>query len=228
MNIEIYASGSDGNCYRLSDGVTTIFLECGLPCAKIMQKIRFQIRSISGVLLTHNHSDHAKAVKGLASYGIDIYSSAGTFKALNLAGYHYKIVKSKSPFVIGTFDIYPFDVHHDVPEPLGYVITSRTTGERVLFFTDTYYIDYKFSKINIIMGEVNYSSKTLSDKLNQIRKDRLFESHMSLEHFTELLKANDLSRLKKVYLLHLSDDNSDEELFKHEVAKLTGAEVIVC
>ena len=226
MDIQIYASGSSGNCYRLSDGTTTILIECGIPCKEIMKHIRFQIRNISGVLLTHNHMDHAKAAKDLASYGINIYSSKGTFKALGLSGYRFKVVRSLECFDIGTLSICPFDVQHDVPEPLGYVITSKITGERLLFFTDTYYIKYIFKDVNIIMGEVNYSLDTISDDLNQVRKNRLFESHMSLEHFKELLNAYDISKLKKVYLLHLSDDNSDSDMFKSEIQKLTGTVVI--
>ena len=78
------------------------------------------------------------------------------------------------------------------------------------------------------MGEVNYSLDTISDCLSQARKNRLYESHMSLEHFKDFLKANDLSKLKKIYLLHLSDDNSDEGMFKQEIQKLTGVQVVVC
>lgn len=228
MDIQIYTSGSKGNCYRLSDGKTTILLECGISCKDIMKHIRFQIRSISGVLLTHNHMDHAKSAKDLAGYGINIYSSEGTFKALGLSSHRFKTVKALEPFQIGTFDIYPFDVQHDVPEPLGYVITSQVTSERLLFFTDTYYIKYKFNNVNIIMGEVNYSLETISEDLDQARKNRLFESHMSLEYFKEFLSANNFLKLKKIYLLHLSDDNSDAEMFKTEVQKLTGVQVIVC
>lgn len=228
MIIDIYASGSSGNCYRLSDGVTTILLECGIPCKDIMKHIRFQIRSISGVLLTHNHMDHAKSAKDLAGYGINIYSSEGTFKALGTAGNRFKTVRSLESFTIGTLNIMPFDVQHDVPEPLGFVITSTVTCERILFFTDTFYVKYVFNDVDIIMGEVNYSLKTINPNLNQSRRDRLFESHMSLEHFIELLDNYDLSKLKKIYLLHLSDDNSDEKYFKEEVQKRTGVEVYIC
>nr|DAO04655.1 MAG TPA: YycJ-like MBL-fold protein [Caudoviricetes sp.] len=228
MKIDIYASGSGGNCYRLSDGETTVLLECGIPYRQIMQNIRFEIRSIAGVLLTHDHMDHAKAAKDLAGFGIDIYSGEGTFKALGLSGYHFKTVRALQSFDIGTLNVFPFDVQHDVPEPLGYVITSRKTGERLLFFTDTYYLKYVFSGVDIIMGEVNYSLDTINKDICKSRMDRLYESHMSLEHFMEFLRASDLSRLKRVYLLHLSEDNSDEVYFKTEIQKLTGAEVTVC
>lgn len=127
---------------------------------------------------------------------------------------------------MGTFSVYPFDTQHDAAEPLGFVITSRVTGERLLFFTDTYYVKYVFKGIDIIMGEVNYSARTMRDDLPENRKNRLLESHMSLEHFLELLDS--YPKVKKIYLLHLSDDNSDAEMFRREVAKKTGAEIYVC
>ena len=57
---------------------------------------------------------------------------------------------------------------------------------------------------------------------------RLVRSHMSLEHLIMTLKANDLSRVRQIYLLHLSANNSDERRCREEIQKLTGAEVYVC
>jgi phosphoribosyl 1,2-cyclic phosphodiesterase len=51
---------------------------------------------------------------------------------------------------------------------------------------------------------------------------------MSLANAKQLLKANDLSLVRQIYLLHLSDDSSSASQFKREVQKLTGKEVIVC
>ena len=119
-------------------------------------------------------------------------------------------------------------VEHDVPEPLGFLLKSDVTGEKLLYFTDTYYLKYTFKGLNYIMGECNYSIETLNKDLNPTLRDRILESHMSLEHFVEFLQANDLSELKEIYLLHLSNDNSDEDLFKKTIQKITGIEVYVC
>ena len=56
---------------------------------------------------------------------------------------------------------------------------------------------------------------------------RLTKSHFSLENLKSFLKANDLSQVREIYLIHLSDANSDEEKFKYEIAALTGKPVIV-
>ena len=56
-------------------------------------------------------------------------------------------------------------------------------------------------------------------------KTRVVQNHMSLETVKGFLAANDLSRTREIYLLHLSDDHSDAERFRREVQELTGKEV---
>ena len=50
---------------------------------------------------------------------------------------------------------------------------------------------------------------------------------MSLETCKKFLAAQDLSAVKAIHLLHLSDGNADAELFKREVQALTGKPVYV-
>ncbi len=226
MDIKIFASGSSGNCYQINDGKTSLLLECGIPKQRILSAIGYDIGKISGVLISHEHGDHAKAAKDMMAWGLNVFASKGTLEALGLSGHHCRAIAHGKRFSIGTFDIFPFDTQHDAAEPLGFVITSTETGTRILFFTDTYYVKYVFKGVDIIMGECNYSTRTMRDDLPDNRKNRLYESHMSLEHFLELLDS--YPQVKKIYLLHLSDDNSDADMFRHEVAKKTGADIIVC
>jgi hypothetical protein len=37
-----------------------------------------------------------------------------------------------------------------------------------------------------------------------------------------MVKVNDLSKLQEIWLLHLSDSNSNEQLIRDEIAKVTG------
>jgi phosphoribosyl 1,2-cyclic phosphodiesterase len=56
---------------------------------------------------------------------------------------------------------------------------------------------------------------------------RLLRSHFSLENVLDFLKANDMSKVQEIHLLHLSDNNSDEVLFRRRVQEATGKPVYI-
>lgn len=233
MDIKILASSSAGNAYRISDGRTSLLLDAGIPIKAIQVRCGFKVTQMDGCFVSHSHKDHSKAARDLAKLGVDIYTSKGTIEACGLSGHRIHAIKALQELTVGTFKVLPFDVQHDAPEPLGFLFTSIFSGEKLLYFTDTYYIKYKFQRLTHIMAECNYDTETLqrSVEAGYIPIElvpRLVKSHMSLEHFLDLLKANDLSKVKQIYLLHLSNNNSDEKRFKEAVQKLTGAEVYVC
>ncbi len=232
MDIKILASGSTGNCYRISDGKTSLLLDAGIPFKKIQVECRFKISDIQGCLITHTHLDHSKAAKDLVKNSIDVYTSQGTIAACNLTGHRIHAVSALSKFNIGTFEIIPFDVEHDAPEPLGFVMASAHTGEKLLYITDTYYIKYKFQGLTHIMAECNYDAEILyqnvrNNTLPDFVAKRIIKSHMNINNFLDMLKVNDLSKIQQIYLLHLSDSNGNEIEFKEKVQKLVGTEVYV-
>ena len=232
MKIDVYASGSSGNCYRISDGRTTLLLEAGIPLSAIRRATGFTMSQVAGCLITHAHGDHAKAAAQLAKSGVDLYTGGGTIDALNLTGHRIHAVKSLAEFRLGSFKILPFDVEHDAPEPLGFLCTSTATGDKLLYFTDTYFIRYRFQGLTHIMCECNHSAELIRDSasggaVNTKLAVRVVGSHMSLEHLLGFLRANDLSRVRQIYLLHMSRDNADPEHFKEVVARETGTEVYI-
>jgi phosphoribosyl 1,2-cyclic phosphodiesterase len=196
-----------------------------------MRGLNFQVSSVAGCLVTHEHNDHVKAIKDVMKAGIDVYASKGTFESLSISGHRTKPVTVKEQFRIGTWTILPFEVEHDVSEPIGFLLANQQ-GEKLLFATDTYFIRYKFKGLTHIMVECNYSLAILNQNvaegfIDKGRKKRLMRSHFSLENVREFLKANDLSKVQEIWLLHLSDTNSDADLFKKEIQKLTGKVVKV-
>lgn len=229
MEIKVIASSSKGNCYLLDDGKTQILIEAGITFNKLIRKVN--ISNISGVLVTHEHQDHAKAVSDLIRRCKRVYSSQETFDALGIE----KNVLAK-PIVeyqlqmIKTFAIIPFPTQHDAAKPLGFLIKSLVTNEVVLFATDTYYVKNKFEGLNYIMIECNYANDILEkrDNISKKQKDRLYKSHFELENVKDFLRNQDLSQVKEIYLMHLSSGNSDEERFKREIQELTGIPVYVC
>jgi phosphoribosyl 1,2-cyclic phosphodiesterase len=231
IDIKVLASSSRGNCYHVTDGSTSLLLECGINYREIQKGLNFRMSDVAGCLITHEHKDHSKSVFEVTRAGIDCYMSAGTAEAIESSGYRVKVVEAKKIYYIGTWTILPFDVQHDVSEPLGFLLVNQS-GEKLLFATDTYYIKYRFKGLTHIMMECNYSMDILNENISsgsvpQVMKKRLMKSHFSLENVKEFFKANDMSKVQEIHLLHLSDNNSDEERFKREIMELTGKVVYI-
>lgn len=233
MEIKSLASSSRGNCYLISDGSTTLMLEAGISLSEMREK-GVDLLKVNACLLTHEHGDHAKYAKDVAKY-LRVFASKGTLNALNFNKYDYNKVdcKEDEAFMINTFIVLPFKVQHDCKEPFGYYLKSISTGETLLFATDTYYIKPQFSGLNYIMVECNYANDILQKNVERglipnSMKKRLMQSHFELENVKAFLKANDLTNVYAIYLMHLSDGNSDERRFKREISGLTGKLVYVC
>lgn len=178
-----------------------------------------------------NIFDHAKAVNNIIRAGIDCYMSVGTANALELkTGSMVKIIKAQKQFKIGTWSILPFDTIHDCVEPLGFLLVSGK--DKILFLTDSAYCKYKFNGLTHILIECNYQNSILQENIeNGIveygMKKRLLETHMSLDQTLGFLKANDLSKVQEIHLIHLSGRNSDAKMMQDAVIKKTGKPVFI-
>ena len=83
------------------------------------------------------------------------------------------------------------------------------------------------------MVECNYCESELQKAVKNGQTDidmakRLRHTHMSLETLLNFFLANDMSSLKQIYLLHLSDRNANEQEIKTKIQQTTGAEVYLC
>lgn len=225
MKLKILGSSSKGNCYILENENETLILEAGVPLHEILKYIRFNTGKVAGVLVTHEHGDHAKYIKEFRNRALEVYLSQGTLKALDLNYCTYNIIKSMTKFKVGGFTVIPFKVEHDAAEPLGFLINHEDMGN-LLFVTDTFYISNRFANLNHILIECNYC-ETILNNSGAAYKNRVFSSHMSLENCLEFLKANDLSNVENIVLLHLSDGHSDEKMMVDEVQKVSGVNTFV-
>lgn len=225
MGIKVLASGSAGNCYLLETEKETLILECGIRYKDILKGLNFNLRNVVGCLVTHEHKDHCKAVNELMKAGINVYMSDGTgagieFKVpIETVAYRLGYFTSGTVRRIGGFKVLAFNTEHDVNEPLGFLIYNEELG-KVLFVTDSYYLKYRFDKVDHILIECNYSESILSE-IPPYRA-RVLKSHMSLETLKESLKEWDLSNTKSITLIHISEGNGEPQRFKKEIEDLTG------
>ncbi len=232
IEIQVLASGSKGNCYWITDGYTPLLLECGIPWKQIQWGLNFRTYDIAGCLVSHEHGDHSRAVKDILKAGIDCYLTRGTAEALGMTGHRLNIIQARKQFKIETWTILPFDTKHDAAEPIGFLLANQA-GEKLLFATDTMYIKYRFNGLTHIMVEANYSLDIIRANIDAgivpvELKNRIMQSHFSLANVKDFLRANDLSRVQEIILIHLSDDNSDADRFKREIMELIGKPVRIC
>ena len=227
MDIKVIASGSSGNAYLIRDGHTRLLLDAGIPFKRIQIGCGFRTSSIDGCLVTHRHGDHAAAIPKLLQRGMTVYSNA------DVAGIYPGVqsVEARKEFHVGTLRILPFEAEHDVP-CYGYQITSEETGEKLVYITDSAYVRYTFTGLTHIMIEANYDEDIMlgnvrDEKIPFSLAERVAGTHMSIDTLIDLLRANDMTKVRQIYLLHLSDNNSDAEAFKRRVQQETGAEVYI-
>lgn len=223
MKLITIASGSKGNCYLLVTDSGSLLIEAGIPINKLKRALNYDFSNIQGCLVTHEHGDHAKSIEDIAKLGIDVYASEGTLQALNCVSHRFIPLTPKKAKMIGNFEVLAFNTEHDAAEPLGFLIKYQ--NNKLLFATDTFYLRYKFLGLTHIAIECNYVRSVMEDMLDQGLVDinrviRTMKSHLSLEHLIEFLKINDLSKVKEIYLLHLSDDNSNIQTIKNEIRKV--------
>jgi len=230
MNLKVIGTGSSGNAYLLYNKDEILLLECGVSFKKIKEALNFDFKKVVGCLLSHEHGDHNKAIKDILSVGINLYSSKGTLEASNVIGRHNSItIQSKKCYQIGNFKVIPFDIRHDVKEPLGFLINHPECGT-TLFLTDSFYSPYKFNGLNNLIIEANFCEDIIDQKLKANKKflrDRVLKSHLSIQKCIDLLNVNDLSEVNNIVLIHLSDSNSNEVEFQQKVASATGKNTIV-
>ncbi len=231
MQISIVGTGSKGNCYVIQNDNEALIIECGVRFSEVKKALGFNLKKVVGALVSHCHLDHSKYIADFVSAGIDIYSNPHTFNRNAIGNSHrFNAVSQGKMFKVGNFKVMPFDLKHDVP-CLGFLVEHPETG-KFCFITDSYYCEYRFKGLQNIIVEANYCETILNQRLANgeepsFLRDRVLQSHMSLQTCKEFLNANDLKQVVNIVLIHLSDRNSNAKRFEKEVKELTAKRVTV-
>lgn len=217
MRFQALASSSHGNAYLIDDGVSRILLECGISRRKLQKLCPYPLTGLSGVLVSHEHMDHAKCAKELILDGLRVCMSEGTALALGLEG--AQPIAAGEQFALGSFDIMPFTTFHDAQEPLGFVFRSRVDKDVLVFATDTVNLRYRFPGMQQLAIEANYDKQILErcERMPEKVKHRIQRTHMDIDTLCDILHGMDLSQCQKIWLLHLSDAMSHEGHFINKV-----------
>jgi len=231
MKLKILGSSSSGNCYLFqASNNETLIIECGIDIKEISKALEYKISNVVGCIISHEHGDHSKSIHKML-IATDCYMSEGTKSALGIERHNLHVLPKLQKVKIGSFEVMAFKTQHDCADPVGFLIHDSEIG-LTLFATDTFYIEYTFQGLNNILIECNYAKdilyKNVADGIiTKTLKDRTLKSHFEFDNVKGFLKANDLSGVRNIALLHLSDRNSDAERFQREVHELTGINTII-
>lgn len=223
LRIVSLASGSKGNCALIYSDNTAILCDAGIPITRIkerLQSVGFCLDAISGVVVTHEHSDHICALPRV-SRAVPLYAHPLTAKAIydrQKGLLNYKRVDFyDNGFYIGDIEVIPFRISHDATYPLGY--TFKCGNSRISIATDMGIVAGSvFNNIKdsqVVLLESNYDENMLKNgPYDQRLKARILSSkgHLSNVMAGEMAVRLAGGCLETLVLGHLSDTNNTPEL----------------
>lgn len=228
-------SGSSGNCYYLGNSKYGILIDAGIGPRIIKKRLAehgVDMSTIWAVIITHDHYDHIRSVGHLGEkQNIPVYATEAVHRAISrtplvkqkLNG-SVRMIKKWIPFKIEDLKITAFPVPHDSMENVGYFIEFG--NQRLVLATDIGTITDELRgymlKANHLVIESNYDEDMLHNGSYPIHlKDRITNGtgHLSNRETAQFLAKNYSSKLKNIWLCHLSGDNNHPQLAYDTVAK---------
>ena len=206
MKIISVGSGSKGNCFFIQNQTETLMIDCGMGITAIRKvKTYHHIDTIDAILFTHNHSDHTKCknyFKDVCTYAYD----ACIHPNVIVTPYH--------SFSIGSFIITPFELSHDAPNTVGYLIQS---GDESLFYcTDTGYLPSKALELGknctyYIMESNHDIDMLMATNRPYVLKARILgdDGHLNNMDCAKALAQMIGDNTKHIYLAHISQQAND-------------------
>ncbi len=233
MQLHVFATGSHGNCYVLKDKAgKMLMLDCGVPMQAVYRAVDFNTTALDACLCGHFHSDHLKAAKDMLKAYMPVYMTGLTAELgkIDRMSPTLRICREDDQLKIGNWRVLPFPTYHDAPGSVGFLIRHTEEDVTVAYVTDTGFIKYVFPNLNVLLVECNYIDELLKADADRLHEEgdrfiRSYESHMSLERLLSYLSKVDLSKLKNIVLVHMSDRYSDENRMIEEVKRQTGVSV---
>ncbi|MDL2288810.1 MBL fold metallo-hydrolase [Oscillospiraceae bacterium OttesenSCG-928-F05] len=230
------ASGSSGNVTLLSTGRHHILIDAGLSTKRIREALRpfdIALEDLSGLLITHEHSDHVKGLPVLSrQISAPIYMTHATARELlpRMPELELRIetFTGGEDFEIGDIGVHSFDTSHDTPGSVGYYLTVGQT--RIGYATDLGYVpgDMRrlLSQTDALFIESNHDlMRLLGGPYPERLKRRILSPHGHLENGDCADTVGDAVQggARYVTLCHLSDENNTPELAFDASAAALGA-----
>ncbi len=251
FTLTVLGSGSAGNAALVATDGCRLLLDGGLSAKQLTNRLGtlgLQPDALDGILLTHEHGDHAGGLEVLCRRwptvplyctrltGDALRHSAGPESALARHA-HWRYFGGGKEFVIGDLTVSSFPVPHDAAEPVGFVFHHGAAA--LGFLTDlghaTKLVIERVKEATTLLIEANHDEALLSadTKRPWSVKQRITSRHGHLsntaaaEVVARLLEAGG-GRLRRTVLGHLSQDCNRPDLAIGAVRARTGGTDLEC
>ncbi|MFK8017833.1 MAG: MBL fold metallo-hydrolase [Gammaproteobacteria bacterium] len=215
-------SGSRGNSALISNGDTTVMLDCGFSVKEShrrLDRLGVDPDDIDALLVTHEHSDHITGVGAFARrHNVAVHLTDGTFASGRTGDLpDRRSVYFGESFDVGRLSITPIPVPHDAREPVQYRFSDG--GRELGILTDlghiTPVVREAFADCDALVVECNHDLDMLSNgPYPRALKERVagHYGHLNNAQAAELLADVEQTRLQHVLAVHVSEKNNTTDL----------------
>ncbi len=241
LQFSVLASGSTGNAIFVETENQSFLVDAGLSGKQMQQlfeQIGKDISKLSGILVTHEHSDHIKGLGVLArKYKLPIYANEKTWNAMDgligkIETEQKFIFQTGSVKTFGSLDIESFGVSHDAAEPMFFVFHHQ--GKKLALITDTGYVSDRMKgtihNADAFVFESNHDVSMLQmGHYPWSIKRRILSDvgHVSNEDAAIAMSDCIGDATKRIYLAHLSKDNNMKDLARMSVQQTLASKGLI-
>jgi phosphoribosyl 1,2-cyclic phosphodiesterase len=238
VSVSVLASGSRGNCALVQTSSTRILVDVGISCRETFRRMKAlgdDPRSLSAIVITHEHSDHVYGLQVLArKLKVPVFMTGATHQVWARAMRDENGVRptlerlevfcAGKSFQVGDIAVTPFTIPHDAADPVGF--TFRAEGVKVGIATDLGYIPASvrdhLRHCEVLVMESNHDVEMLRvGPYPWSVKQRVMSrvGHLSNDALAQFFSNDYDGQAAFVVLAHLSEHNNHPELARKAAEK---------
>ncbi len=241
VSISVLASGSRGNTAVVESARARILVDAGISCRETFKRLKLaglEPKSLSAILITHEHSDHVYGLATLAKkLDVPVFMTGATHHAWarslrddagqlpNLA--KLEIFSAGRQFQIADITVTPFTIPHDAADPVGF--TLRAEGAKIAFATDLGYMPASvrdhLRRCDVIIIESNHDVEMLRvGPYPWSVKQRVMSrvGHLSNDSLAQFFAEDYDGGASHIVLAHLSEQNNHPEVARRVAENALG------
>jgi len=231
VSVSVLASGSRGNSTVIESSQARILVDAGISCRETFKRLKsigLDPRSLTAILITHEHSDHVSGLRTLAKkLNLPVFMTGATHQAWarslrDVAGELPKLQKLEifsagRSFQIADITVTSFTIPHDAADPVGF--TLRAEGAKIAIATDLGYLPMSvcdhLRRCDVLIVESNHDLEMLRvGPYPWSVKQRVMSrvGHLSNESLAQFFARDYDKSASYIVLAHLSELNNHPEV----------------